>query len=228
MEIQLFVADNGKCPYLDNLQWISQMFKAEILKGSVYESLLDLGFRRSGTYFYKNNCPGCHECVPIRLEVDSFKMTTSQKRAWRKNQDITITQKPVRFNPEDFDLYQQYCQWKHASETATEESYINFLIHSAVETIMVRYYHQSTLVGIGWLDVLPKSLSSVYFAFHPEYRKRSLGVFSVLKEIEMARSMQKPLLHMGFWVNNCSVMSYKKNYRPYQLLIDKEWVHFDY
>lgn len=88
---------------------------------------------------------------------------------------------------------------------------------------MLRYYLESTLVGVGWLDVLPNSLSSVYFAFDPAYQKRRLGVFSVLKEIELAKKLHKPFLHMGFWVCDCKSMKYKDEYRPYELLVGGKW-----
>ncbi len=223
MEHQLFEASNGDCPYLENNEWLSDMFKAETLEGSSYESLINRGFRRSGNFFYKNKCRGCKECISIRILVDSFSMSKSQKKALRKNADVRITVQPSEFDWEDYELYRKYSVLRHKTDS-TVESYLDFLVRSAVDTRMMRYFIQSALVGIGWVDVLPESLSSVYYAFDPAYGKRSLGVFSTLKEIEMAKMLNKPILHMGFWVRNCDSMEYKNRYRPYQLLIDDEWI----
>ena len=54
MDIRVFEADNGECPYLKDRQWSSLMFYADTLHVGMYESLLDQGFRRSGIVFYKN------------------------------------------------------------------------------------------------------------------------------------------------------------------------------
>lgn len=223
MEIELFEANNGNCPYLENRLWCSYTFRAETLEDSVYESLISVGFRRSGKYFYKNNCSGCEACVSIRLRVASFVRSSSQKRVWRKNQDLSVTWHPARFDEESYQLYRQYSLDKHGS-IASERNYRDFLIDSAVDTIMMRYYLKAKLVAIGWVDLLSASLSSVYFAYDTEMSKRSLGVFSILKEIELAEQLNKTFLHLGFWVDNCQSMSYKDQYRPHELLINGKWV----
>ena len=224
MELELFEANNGSCPYLDNRQWLSYTFKSENLNGNVYEMLISQGFRRSGQFFYKNNCPGCKECISIRVPVTTFAISKSQKRTWNKNQDLSISRHPVEFDLECFELYKKYSYLRHGTRT-TETNYRDFLIKTAVNTIMMRYYADSTLVGVGWVDVLPQSLSSVYFAFDPDFEKRRLGVFSVLKEIELAGILHKSMLHIGFWVDGCKSMKYKKEYRPSELLIEGKWAN---
>ena len=219
----MFEANNGDCPYLDNRKWLSHIFKTAALDASIYESLIDYGFRRSGQLFYKNNCPNCSECISLRVLVNAFKPSRSQKRVWKKNQNITVTTQPVSFDQESFELYARYSQWKHGSP-ATEASYQDFLVKSAIDTMMMKYYLDQRLAGIGWVDILPRSLSSVYYAFHPDFAKRSLGVYSILKEIELAKLLDKPILHLGFWVNNCSSMDYKQHYQPFELLINGRWI----
>lgn len=224
MELELFEANNGQCPYLRNKQWHSYTFRAEVLESNVYESLISLGFRRSGKYFYKNNCPGCKECISMRLNAVTFKMSKSQKRTWKSNQDLSVTWHPVRFDHESFELYKRYSEEKHGT-TSSEKNYRDFLINSAVETLMMKYYLGSKLIGVGWIDVLSSSMSSVYFAYDMEYSKRRLGVFSVLKEIELANTLEKPYLHLGFWVPGCQAMDYKQQYKPHEILIDNNWVN---
>lgn len=222
MEIRLFEASNGPCPYLDDLEWVCYLFQANHLDGAFYEMLINKGFRRNGKFFYKNNCHNCKACVSIRVIVDQFKPSRSQKRVWRKNRDIWVTQSVASYEEEDYALYQKYTMDRHNTLT-TREEYRQFLINSAVDTIMMRYYFESKLIGIGWVDILPRSLSSVYYAFDPDYSDRSLGVFSVMKEVELCRELDKEHLHLGFWVKNNNAMKYKSQYNPHQLLIDNEW-----
>ena len=223
MELKLFEADNGDCPYLDSRKWCSHMFCTRDLSGSAYEYLLNCGFRRSGFVFYRNNCPACKLCVPIRIMVNTFTPTRSQKKTVRKNRETDVTLHKIGYDHESFALYQKYASERFGTET-TQQEYRESLVQSAIDTRMVKYRHGSRLIGIGWIDVLPRSLSSVYFAFDPKYARRSLGVYSILWEIEMAKYWGKDFLHLGFWVRGCSSMEYKSRYKPHQLLINEEWI----
>ena len=225
MELQLFEIDNGDCPYLNGRKWRSYVFCTRELDSSVYEFLLNQGFRRSGTAFYRNNCTNCKLCVPIRVMVNTFRPSRSQKRTVGKNRDTIITLHKIGYDENSFDLFNRYLNSRFGTKT-TRTEYREFLAQSAIETRMIKYHHYSRLIGLGWIDVLPRSLSSVYFAFHPEYANRSLGVFSILQEIKLAKSLNKEFLHLGFWVRGCSAMEYKRQYRPHQLLINEEWIQW--
>jgi len=224
IDIKVFQADNGDCPYLQKRRWCSFVFYSDTLQSGIYESLLDQGFRRSGTVFYKNNCPNCKLCIPIKLPVDIFQISRSQKRALKQNQDVIIRKEPLKFDFESFNLYKKFSESRFSTEVK-EEEYHEFLAQSAVDTITMKYYLEGALIGVGWVDILVNALSSVYFAFDPEISKRSLGVFSLLKEIELAKSLNKQYLHLGFWIKNCQTMDYKAKYQPHLLLINDEWVH---
>lgn len=223
MELKLFEVDNGTCPYLDGRQWRSHIFLALNLDAPIYEILLNRGFRRSGTAFYKNSCVDCKMCVPIRIAVNTFRPSKSQKRTIRKNRETTTTLHRIGYDESGFDLYKRYTSNRFGTEM-TEEDYREILTESPIETKLLKYHHNSRLIGIGWIDVLPRSLSSVYFAFEPEYSDRRLGVYSILREIELARSLNKEFLHLGFWVRGCPSMEYKKQYKPHQLLLNGEWI----
>ena len=224
MDIKVFQADNGDCPYLKKRRWCSFVFYSDSLHPGIYESLLDLGFRRSGTVFYKNNCPNCKLCIPIKIPVDIFQLSKSQKRVLRRNQDIIITEEPLTFDKESFNLHKKFSRQRFSTEVK-EGEFREFLAQSAVDTIMMKYYLDDSLIGVGWVDVLVNALSSVYFSFDLEVSKRSLGVYSLLKEIELAKSLNKHYLHLGFWIKNCQTMEYKAKYHPHLLLINDEWVH---
>ena len=108
-----------------------------------------------------------------------------------------------------------------------EEEYLNFLIESPVPTEILRYYLGEKLIGLGWVDLLPELLSSVYFVFDPDYVSRRLGVFSLLYEIEYARSLDIRWLYMGYWVKSSAKMKYKSDYQPAELLHDSKWIPFN-
>jgi len=197
MELIKSKLNRGLCPYLKNRQWISSFFQSVELNSTIYQSMLHTGFRRSGNIFYQNQCNPCRRCISIRVLVDDFVLSGSQKRILKKNKDIKVKNSPLSFDMESYLLYKKYQYYRHKNK--------------------------GDRVGVGWIDILPDLISSVYFAYDPDFHKRSLGTFSILKEIELCKLLHKKWLYLGFWVKDCDKMSYKTNFKPYELLIDEKW-----
>jgi len=81
----------GKCGYCDNKKstsdrsWMTAGFVCPKMGLDVYQSLIDKGWRRCGTYYYRADVDKCC-CRPysIRLEVLKFKIRPSHKKALKK------------------------------------------------------------------------------------------------------------------------------------------------
>ena len=212
------------CSYLPDRERVTHFFSADTFSPLLYETLISSGFRRSGRTFYQPQCPACQSCLPIRVDVRRFTLSTSQRRVLRKNRDVTIRREPNAFKPEDFRLYRTYCEQRHPSSTPPSiRSYREFLINTPIATDLMRYYVQERLVGLAWIDMLPHSLSSVYCSFDPAYSARSLGTFSVLQQIALCAALGKEWLHLGFWIKERQNMAYKNRFQPCQVLIDGNW-----
>ena len=223
-EYILYQSDNGPCPYLPDRRWMTHSFYADTLSPKFYERLIGKGFRRSGQAFYQNHCPGCSDCLPIRIDVRRFSPSRSQRRVLKKNPDISYNRRPASFEVEDFELYLKYLKHRHPeSSNITRQGYINFLIESPMLTEIMRYYLHDRLIGLGWIDLMPNSISSVYFAFDPDYSSRSLGTYSILCQIELAKELGKDWLQLGFWVEQSQKMSYKSNFSPCEILVNERW-----
>lgn len=241
MRVPVYESSHGDCPYLPDRTWVTHSFRAELVDEDFYEKLLGQGWRRSGGLYYQNHCPGCRLCIPIRISVEDFAPTRSQRRVLRRNADVEISVGPMRLAggkvglgnesgtserefQELYELYARYStEWHDADAVPTEEDFLDFLAASPLESLVMRYRIGGSLVGAGWLDVLPGGLSSVYFAFDPDQAKRSLGTFSLMKEVERAATLDKPWLYVGFWVPGSRKMAYKANFHPHQILLDGIW-----
>lgn len=213
---------NGACPYLSLREWISLSLHFKNTDPAVYESLINAGFRRNGFSIYRNLCPNCDSCIPVKVDVKRFAPSKSQRRVLRKNRDVVVRRHPACFDREEYLLYCKYCTQRHG-HVPTEEEYTTFLIESPIPTEMMRYHIDGELIGIGWIDVLTDSLSSVYFAFDPDRSHLSPGVFSVMKELELCEKMNKKWLQLGFWVEENRKMSYKTKYKPCLFLSGDGW-----
>jgi arginine-tRNA-protein transferase len=201
------------------------------MDGNLYHHFMDAAFRRTGQVFYQPVCNGCRQCVPIRVPVATFQPTKSQRRCWRRNQDLNITIAPPQLSDEKFELYLRFLKERHPRESISEnmQTFQEFLYTSPIDTIEFTYRDvDGRLLAVGICDICSRSLSSVYFFFDPNHAKRGLGVFGVLKELDFAREKCIEHYYLGYWVSDAPSMSYKKTYGPHQLLFADnqwQWVH---
>ncbi|MEO6593727.1 MAG: arginyltransferase [Planctomycetota bacterium] len=213
------------CPYLPDRQARQRAFLAEHLDPELYHDLMDRGFRRSGEMFYATDCPSCEMCVPLRVPTTEFRPSKSQRRAMQKNRDVVMRVRHPELSTENFDLYGRYVQHQHGTPATdeTRESLRASLYERVVDTVEVTYTIGDRLAAVSLLDVCSRSVSAVYHFFEPEFAARSLGVFSVLAEIEWARRIGVPHYYLGYWVEGAETMHYKANYRPHELLRVGAW-----
>lgn len=180
---------------------------------------MDLGFRRSGDMVYRPDCPGCRECVPIRVPVDRFEPSRSQRRVLHRNTDVMVEIAPPTATDEKYAVYTAYQRHQHGDEQESSRAdFEAFLYRSPGETFEMTYRIGPRVFAAGIIDVTSEALSSVYFYFDPVEARRSPGVFGALAEIEECRRRGVPYWYLGFYVRDCRRMNYKASFRPHELL----------
>ena len=213
------------CSYLPGRRARERGFLADRLDPEAYHALMDRGFRRSGRVFYRPECPACRACVPLRVPVATFRPTKSQRRVLRRNADVEVTAREPCFAEETFALYRRYLAHQHPGGEQDDDkaTFRDAFFTPVVDSIEVRYEVAGRLVAVSLLDACARSLSAVYHFFDPDHARRSLGVFSVLAEIEHCRRLGVPFYYLGYWVQGSAAMEYKADYGPHELLRDGRW-----
>ncbi len=221
------------CSYLPDRAARERGFLAERLDGELYHELMDRGFRRSGDLFYATDCGACRACTPLRVPVAEFAPSRSQRRTLRKNRDVEVQVRAPRFSTSTFELYCRYLAHRYperAGDEDKEEDAAQFRerhYRAVVDTREVVYSLHGETVAVSLVDVCSRSVSAVYHFYEPAHRDRSLGVFSVLAEIEWARSIGVPWYYLGYWVEGSRSMHYKADYRPHEVLRSGQWQRVD-
>jgi arginine-tRNA-protein transferase len=219
INVPLAVLPEHSCPYLPRQTAQSRAFLAGVLSPQVYHRFMNAGFRRSGAVIYQPVCPSCRACIPVRVPVQQFAPSKSQRRCRRRNADLSISVAEPVPSEEKFDLYQRYLRERHHDEEGDVESFLRFLYVSPVRTLEFTYRDaEGKLLAVGICDVSPQSLSSVYFYFNPDEARRGLGTFGVLEEIAYARRLAIPHYYLGFWIGQCRAMRYKLDFAPHELM----------
>ena len=196
----------------------------------LYADLNRRGFRRSGDLIYRPHCSDCAACIPVRIPVREFQPNRTQRRTLKRNHDVSVSSGPAQFEQEHFSLFTRYQAVRHAGggmDHPDPERYLRFLVGGHVDTRFCSMRIHGRLVGVAVVDMLPDGLSAMYTFYEPLEKTRSLGVFSVLWQVEYARSLGLEWLYLGYWIKNSPKMSYKMNYRPLEAYTDGVWSRLD-
>ena len=232
-KLQFYVTTPYKCGYLPNK--LAQSLIAaphHLIDANVYSSLIQQGFRRSGKFAYRPHCENCQACVPVRVILDQFTATRSQKRAFKQHADLDVRILPLGYHENHFALYANYQKLRHADDENFNQSnslddaeqYRQFLCQSNVESLMIEFRDSKQHVKIvSVVDIAHDGISAVYTFYDANDAKASYGTFSIMWQIEWAKSLSLPYLYLGYWIKDSQKMAYKQNFKPQEKLIGDEW-----
>ncbi len=222
-----FATPPHECSYLDDRE-ATTMFvdpRARVDK-RLYSQLTALGFRRSGSHYYRPHCEHCNACIPVRLDAEAFRPDRSQRRVWRRNEDLSFRLVPAQFSERHYDLYARYIEQRHFDGDMyppSREQFASFLVEGATESHFLEMLKGDQLLGLAVIDTLDDGLSAIYTVFEPAEESRSLGTLAVLWQVEEAARRGLPHVYLGYWIRDCRKMSYKTRFRPIEALIDGHW-----
>ena len=176
------------CPYLSGRSAREEFFCVNECPPDLYNDFMDYGFRRAGRCIYRPVCDSCRECRPIRVAIDRFRLSKSQRRLLRKNEDIEVRLVKPRFTRDKHRMYIDYLAAQHGRVRGEpEEELPTALYRSCVRTREFEYRLAGRVVACGIVDVCSRSLSTVYAYYDPDFASRSLGTFSAIQEILYCR-----------------------------------------
>lgn len=203
---------------------------------SELDQLLASGWRHFGRYFFRYNFGFFHRDVravlPLRIDLDYFQFSKSQRRNLRKNEDTRVDIGTPDLGPEKHEIFRLHAD---RFDFGKPDSIYTFLGHEGFITDVREFsiFVNEKLVATSYLDIGGDSVSSIYAMFDPEFSKRGLGIFTMLKEIEYAKELGKRYLYQGYAYYGESFYDYKKQFssseyydwfgdwRPYDLELEK-------
>ena len=226
-KIQFYKTTEYNCSYIDKMYAQSLVVTPyKSIDQNIFQDLIEKGFRRSGQYIYKPSCKSCTACIPIRLTVQKFLSSRSQKRIFKKHQHFDVREVSFAFKQEHFDLYSKYQNKRHSSINNDQnkiDDYNDFLIKSNVNSKLVEFWDGDLLKIVSIIDMMSDGISAVYTFFDPDDEKVSYGTYSIIWLINWCKNQQFKYMYLGYWIGECNKMKYKTNFKPYELYIKGYW-----
>ena len=223
-----------KCSYLEDKKQTTHYKVIQNATSQSCQELIERGYRRFGKMYFRPICGDCNECQSIKIDVDNYSFSKSERRVFKKAAHITTyIQKPT-ITHEHMELFKAYHLYMHEkkgweyNETSPEHYYESFVTGHEDFGYEVLYFDEGTLIGVDLIDVLEDGVSSIYFFYNPEYLHLSLGKYSLLNQIKFAQKANKKWVYLGYYVEDCSSLSYKSEYKPYLTLEGRPHIHEEF
>ncbi|MGE8559996.1 MAG: arginyltransferase, partial [Acinetobacter sp.] len=144
-DLQYYITPPHSCSYLENksarMVFLDPAHRIDVVSLS---ELSRVGFRRSGDFVYRPECHLCRQCLSSRVPVSDFHMNSTQKKAWKRNQDLTVKiSRTANASEIHYALYERYINERHADGDMFPPSldqFEKFLVHSCTDSFFLEFW----------------------------------------------------------------------------------------
>ncbi|MFT5618937.1 MAG: arginyl-tRNA--protein-N-Asp/Glu arginylyltransferase [Arenicella sp.] len=180
------------------------------------DSLLSSGWRHFGKQFFRYNLSIYEESVcrvfALRLNLSEYKHSKRFRKIVRKNSFFKTEIKPVEINQQKIDLFHQH---KKKFTDNIPDSVYNFISPNPeipISPYELNIFEDDKLIATSFFDISEKGISSIYGMFDLDYSENSLGLYTMLLEIEYAIKLGKQHYYHGYCYDVKSFYDYKKQF----------------
>ncbi len=203
---------------------LDDAFICDSVPAELIDKVWAAGWRHFGRYFFRYSSQQANDgstqtITPLRIDLVQFTPTKSQRRVLTKNTGLRWEIGPAAL---DDDLRAMFQRHKQRFTHNVPEDLETFLgpdpATGPCECRMVRVFDDERLIAASFFDVGQQAASSIYGIFDPDERKRSLGIFTMLLEIQHCREAGLRWLYPGYATHELSAYDYKKQFRGTEML----------
>lgn len=184
------------------------------LHGEILDIYLANGWFRSGQYIYTSkilNFEGeLFSPIRIRLPLENYTFRKSLRKIWNKNQKFQTIFHKAFINKEKEDLYKRY---KTRLDGYVAKTLKDSLQEGGETTVYDTYeaavYDDGKLIAVSYFDLGENSIASIKGIFDLEYSSYSLGIYTMLAEIEYGKKNGFKYYYPGYVIPGYPKFDYK-------------------
>jgi leucyl-tRNA---protein transferase len=196
---------------------IRDLFSSSYMPLSDWENMLAQGWRHNGMHFFKMSTDYDDQgykldIIPLRYRLSEFAMSKSQRKIWRKNQDLTYKLTPLSIRDEMHLMFDQHTARFKYNLPYSIFDFVSPEPNAPFPTFQFEIYYKDKLIACTFIDLTMNTLSSTYAMFDLEESKRSLGIFTMLLEMAYGVMTKKNFHYPGYAFMQPSHMDYKKEF----------------
>ena len=203
--------------------YFDSAFECEVTAPEQMDRLWEQGWRHFGTYFFRYpvavHDDGIFRVMPLRLDLQRFVLSRSQKRVLAKNRDDRVLIRDASITAEKEALF--YHHRRRFREHIPDSLHDFFSAEPATVPCRNReigVYLDGRLIAVSFLDIGKRSTSAVYAMFELAESRRSLGIFTMLEAIRYSQELGCRYYYPGYAYHEPSFYDYKKNFTGLEAL----------
>jgi arginine-tRNA-protein transferase len=187
----------------------------EKLTAARYDRYLASGWFRGSSMLYKMDMlcmdSDLHSVVNIRLALPGFNFKKKHRKILRQNDShFRVEIDYARIDKQREQLYVlQKSRFKGFIHDSLEEVLYHGMISSLFDTREIAVYDGDELVAVSYFDIGENSVASLLCLYHPGYKKSSLGIYTMLHEIQWSVDNCKRWYYPGYVLDRPSSFDYK-------------------
>lgn len=192
-----------------------QFYHPDFLSPEELDSYLSEGWFRNSILLHNSRVicldGDVHSILNIRLSLNDHEFPKRLRKVWRQNQQRFRTHiQPVKLNQRKEQLYQQHTKrFKGFLFENLDQFLYAYGGSSVFETYEVSVFDGEHLVAYSLFDIGANSIASLLGVFDKGYSKYSLGMYTMMIEIEFAKSQEKSFYYPGYILDNTPNFDYK-------------------
>lgn len=148
----------------------------------------------------------------LRLSLEDYKYSKSLRKILKKNRaDFRIEIRPFELTHEKEQIFRRYAaEFKGRLSGSLKNSLLDGLDKNVFHTKEVNIFDGDKLIAFSFFDEGKNSLTSISGIYDPDYADRSLGLHTMLEEIQYGLDTGRTLYYPGYVVPGNNRFEYKK------------------
>lgn len=200
------------------------------------DKLLASGYFRTGNYLMRTRVLYFNEeilnTLHIRIKLENHSFSKSLKKIIRKNNSIFTYQiQPYSITTEKELLYREHRKRFKGNSSANLSAFMFDNYNKQIfNTYEINIFDAGKLIGFSFFDIGITSMASIIGIFNPNYHAYSIGIYTMLLEMEYAKSIELKYYYPGYVAYEPSQFNYKlrlSNEFEFYDWYSKRWISFE-